>query len=239
MTNTRIYFDGKRVGPIFRRATEKRGEKVRSAVRGAAQDAADEIVRRGKIDIASAGKFGTRWTQGLHATVSEGGGNVKIDITHDVPYFRIFEYGGVIYGKPLLWIPLSFADVPKGLWARDYPEPLFKVVRKSDGLPLLGVKGATDGNVFKYFGKESVLEPKKFHIREIARDVAKGLNKFYNVRLKEGVKVEKNESSSSDSGSGSSNSPSNSVDAGTGGGGGSGGFGGGSTKAKKKKKRRR
>ncbi len=173
MTALRLYFEGERVGPLFRRA----GENVATAVRAAAVDAAVSIQERGRADIKAApGNWGSRWTEGLQTQVSEGGGSIRIATTHNIPYFQVFERGATIHGKPLLWIPFSFAADAKGIYARNFPEPLFRVDRKSGGAPLL--LSATDKQP-KYFGKESVTIPKKFHIVEIIRDVAKMIADFY------------------------------------------------------------
>ncbi len=153
---------------------------MRAAARGAAQDAAEEIEEKGAKDIASAGNFGSRWTQGLHAKVSEGGGNIRVSVTHDVSYFSVFETGKIILGKPLLWIPLSFADDAQGVNARDYPGVLFRVDRKDGGAPLLLAAGKPAQ--VKYFGIDQVVIPRKFHIAEIAREASRKLKQFYAAR---------------------------------------------------------
>jgi hypothetical protein len=181
MTAVRIFFDGERVGPLFRRATARFGDRVRSAVRQTAVLAANEIVDRGRDDIAGAGRFGTRWTSALHADISEGGGSIRIDVKNDEPLWIVFEEGRTISGNPLLWIPISGTDA-EGRRARDYPQSLFRVNRKRDGLPLLltWTKPAQP----RYFGKESVTIPKKFHLREIARQVARELAAIFKENLK-------------------------------------------------------
>jgi hypothetical protein len=183
MTAIRFYTDiGERVGPLFERKTARWGASVRTAARQTAKDAANSILLLGQGDIARAGDFGTRWTQGLHVDVSEGGGNIRIQVSHDVPYFSVFERGKTIQGRPLLWIPLGFATDAKGVWARDFPDPLFRVDRKAGGAPLLL---STIDKKPKYFGRSSVTIPKKFHITEIARTIAKDLRSIYNKNLEE------------------------------------------------------
>lgn len=182
----RLTLEDKQQGPKFRKSMERMTEKVRAAVRGAAEDAADEILARGADDIESAGNFGERWTEGLHADVKEGGGNIVVSVSHDVPYWTVFEYGAVIEGDPLLWIPFSFAEDAQGLWPRAYDGPLFRVDRKTDGLPMLftwepGEAGSAEP---KYFGKESVTEPQKFHLRQIIAQVARELREYYKDRMR-------------------------------------------------------
>lgn len=176
MTTVRMYFKGERVGAKFDRATQRFGMRVRNGVRLAGRTASREILLRSALDIRSAGNFGSRWTDSLHADVTEGGGSIRIAVWSEIPYFSIHETGGIIHGRPLLWIPLSFAGVPKGLWARDYPGGLFRVDRISGGAPLL--LSITDKQP-KYFGKESVTLPKRFHIREIIRQVAGEMKDYY------------------------------------------------------------
>lgn len=189
MTELRIYFQGDRAGPKLQRATERAGEKVRAAARETAQQAATQIVEEGREDISSApGNWGSRWLEGLQAKVTEGGGNIRISVTHKIPYFGVFQDGAVINGRPMLWIPLSFADAATAAWpgrgvrARDYPGRLFRVDRKV-GAPLL-----LDSYSKKpqYFGKESVTIPKKFHVREIAIEIARHMKEMFRENLKNG-----------------------------------------------------
>lgn len=180
MVAVRVYVDTSRVGPLFQRAVSRAGDRVRAAARGAAHDVADEIETEGRADISAAGKFGSRWTDGFHADVTEGGGNVRISVTEDVPYWRVFQDGATIHGKPLLWIPLSFAKDAQGIYARDYG-PLFRVDRVGKA-PLLLAPGKPAQP--KYFGKESVTIPKKFHLVEIARAAARNTKNYFKDRFK-------------------------------------------------------
>lgn len=186
MTTLRIYFQGERAGPMLQRATRRAGERVRAAARDTASQAAEEIVERGRADIAAApGNWGTRWLEGLTAAVSEGGGSIRIAVSHKIPYFGVFQHGAVIQGRPLLWIPLSFSDAATAMWpgrgvrARDYPGRLFRVDRKV-GAPLLLDSFSKKP---QYFGKESVTIPKKFHVLEVAIEVARRLREYYKVNL--------------------------------------------------------
>jgi len=177
MTTIRLYFDDERVGQKFERSVSRQAARVRTAARAAAFDAGEEIRRRSAIDMASAGNFGPRWTGGLNVSVTEGGGNIRIAFSHNVPYFSVFQYGKTIYGKPLLWIPLSFATEAKGVLARNYPGGLFRVNRKDPAkAPLLLSRQTREP---KYFGKESVTIPKKFHVIEIIRDVSKEVRTYF------------------------------------------------------------
>jgi hypothetical protein len=179
----RAYVDDARVGALFQRSSQRLERAGRDAIRWSANEVAEEILRVGRLDIQGAGNFGTRWTEGLEAgvTVTEGGGNVRINVTHSVGYWGIFEHGAVIHGRPLLWLPLSFANIPQGVSARDFG-PLFRVDRKSGAAPLL--LSFADRQA-KYVGKSQVTIPKKFHLTEIAKRAAARLPLLWKARLKE------------------------------------------------------
>jgi hypothetical protein len=180
MTQLRIKFSGDQLGPKLRKNLARDGDIVLAAMRAAAQDAQKEFLDRGRADIASAGNFGKRWTEGLTAPITEGGGRIVLSVKHAVPYFMVFQRGKVIRGKPLLWIPLSFAKDAQGVLARDYPGGLFRVNRAGKAPLLLTYsKPATP----KYFGKEQVTIPKKFHILEIGRETARKLKELYKKNI--------------------------------------------------------
>jgi hypothetical protein len=213
MTKIRAYLDDTQVGETFTKISAKYPERVRAAARAAAAEMAQEIEQRGREDIASAGRFGSRWTEGFQATVSEGGGSIRISVTEAVPYWAVFEYGADIRAKNpsgLLWIPLSFADVPEGVWPKDYPGRLFRVSR-SETLPslmqkapatarmlgavrTLGARFSTadkapllfsaDDRKPKYFGKPYVNIPQKFHLRAIVKDETRRLPLLFRTSMK-------------------------------------------------------
>lgn len=183
MTQLRIKFENDQLGPKFKRNRVRDGERVLASARAAALDAQKELLTRGRLDIKQAGNFGRRWTEGLTAPITEGGGRIVLNVKHAVPYFMVFQKGKVIRGKPMLWIPLSFSNAV-GIRARDFKEPLFRVNRKGKAPLLLSAKDKKP----KYFGKLSVRIPKKFHILEIGREVARKLKEFYRVRMAKGKK---------------------------------------------------
>lgn len=179
MAELRIVFAGQRAGVAFQTGMRLQGAAVQSAVRGAAEDAAEEIREKGAADIAGAGRFGSRWTKGLTADVSEGKDGVKIAVAHSEPLFPVFEEGRTIKGAPLLWVPLSFAKDAQGVKARDFPGPLFRVDRPGKS-PLLMAPGHPAQA--KYFGRSSVTIPKKFHISEVIQSVVRELGDLYRAR---------------------------------------------------------
>lgn len=163
------------------RNLKKHQQRIQRATGAAAIQLAETIVEKGRADIQSAGKFGPRWTTGLTYNIT-GKGNVRtINIREAVPYWRVFQYGAVIQGRPLLWIPLSFATEAQGVRARDFPGRLFRVDRKSGGAPLL--LSADDGQP-KYHGQEQVRIPKKFHLVEIAVAEAKTFGELYRLEMR-------------------------------------------------------
>ncbi len=184
----RLYFSGERVGPQLARSASKNIKKILAAERGAASDVVDFIVPQAREDISNAGNFGARWSDGFKGKVTEGGGFIRVAFTMPsgppMRYWRVFQFGAEIHGKPLLWIPLSFAKDAQGVLARDYPGKLFRVNRKSGAAPLLMTRKPGQKAEAKYFGKESVTIPKKFHLVEIIKDGAKKLKQFYSERMK-------------------------------------------------------
>ncbi|SRR6266403_5046628 len=181
MVTVGIVLAGERADKQLVRSTSRAKAKVLAAARGAAQDAKEAIEHQGSADIAAAGNFGPKWTQGLHAKISEGGGFIKVSVFHDEPFFLVYERGALIKGKPLLWVPTSWSGI-HNVFARDYPGRLFRVDRKS-GVPLL-LDVAT--KQVKYVGLDSVKIPKKFHILQIIQQVATKLKDFYKERYKAG-----------------------------------------------------
>lgn len=179
----RINLVGERIGPQLERKGTKWKKQINDAARGAADDVVDYVVPRARQDITRAGRFSGRWSDGFKGKVTEGGGHTKVTFTMPgeppMKYWRVFEYGATIHGKPLLWIPLSFAGL-RGMRARDYPGKLFRVNRKGGAPLLMGGNPATP----KYFGKASVTIPKKFHLRSIIREGASKLKLFYSKRMK-------------------------------------------------------
>ena len=183
--NLRVYVQERRTGPLFSRGTGWSGDVIRDVMRATATDLSRQFMEQAALDIRGAGKFGSRWTNGFTASLSEGGGNIRLDITHQVPYFNVFTKTTVINGKPLLWIPLSFASDAIGKRARDFGTPLFRVNR-SGKAPLLfsWTPGVSNSAAPKYFGKQSVTIPQKFHTYEIARKVVASAGEAFAERMR-------------------------------------------------------
>lgn len=125
-------------------------------------------------DIKGAGKFSDKYLAGLSVTVEDH----TITTELDAPGASLFETGGVIHGRPLLWLPISGTDA-EGIQASDYGGQLFSVNRTS-GVPLLF---SVKDHAPKYFGVPSVTIPKLFHIEEIQNRVADGLPEIFENAL--------------------------------------------------------
>jgi len=153
--------------PKFKQNLAGLRDRFEKALTASVNMAASMIKEQADADIAGAGNFGQRWTEGLHVDVSDTLGNMRISVTHDIPYAGIFETGGVIKGNPFLWISISGTDAERTP-ASAYSGGLFSVNRKSGGPPLLF---SISDKQPKYFGVESVTIPKKFHTGEIVKSV--------------------------------------------------------------------
>lgn len=184
MAGVKFTMDGVgKLGPKLQVRAKKFNERQIKAIQSSAQRAKEEIETQGRANIAAGGNFSSpRWQDGFQAKISfQSRTDLTIRTTHAVSYWHVFENGAVIRGNPMLWIPLSGsnADVRK-VRARDYGAPLFRVDRKNGGAPLLH-----DGNAPQYFGKESVTIPKKWNLRDIVRNVARQMSKFYRQAMKD------------------------------------------------------
>lgn len=175
--------NGDKLGQTLKLRSQKFTEKQRKAIVAAATRAKTEIETRGRADIRAGGNFGSeRWQQGFQAKLSYTSvGNAVIRVTHSVKYWKVFEFGARIMGKPMLWIPLAFATAAKlKVRARDYPGRLFRVDRKGKAPLLLDKTGP------QYFGKQSVTIPKKFHLRQVVREVSRNMRQYYNEAMRNG-----------------------------------------------------
>lgn len=158
----RITIGPPNVGEQFAAKFLALGERMNRAITAAANMTASLILDKARADIAGAGNFGSRWVSGLKMNVEGAAPNMRLYMTHEIPWAGIFETGGVISGSPLLWIPISGTDAAGtrasafgGLFSAKYP-------RKS-GRPLLF---SISDKKPRYFGVEQVTIPKKFQLTE-------------------------------------------------------------------------
>lgn len=162
----------------FKKGLNETAEKYSAALKTAENMIASMLKQQISADIAGAGNFGSQYLNSLSVTVSDHTITTKID----APGADIFESGGTIHGKPLLWLPISGTDAV-GIEPKDYGDKLFSVNRHAGGPPLLF---AIKDRAPKYFGVPSVNIPKKFHIAEIEKRVMEEFPDILNAQLKGG-----------------------------------------------------
>ena len=162
-------------GPQFKSQMAGLAARLTKAIAATMNMLQSMISAEAKADIAGAGNFGQRWTDGLHVNLEGAGPNMRLYMTHDIPYASIFETGGTITGNPLLWLPLSGTDAAGirasafgGLFSMRHP-------RKS-GRPLLF--SVTDRQP-RYVGIPSVTIPKKFHLAEDVNNVMSNFRQVF------------------------------------------------------------
>lgn len=189
-TQIKLRLDGFNEAPkVFKQNVGKYKEQVTVSTQQVARRVASDIEVEGRADIAAGGNFSSaRWQNGLRALVSfETRQRLNIRVTHSVFYWRVFEFGARILGKPMLWIPLSFAKDAQKVRARDYPGKLFRVNRKNGKAPLLMTKRGDKAEA-KYFGKPSVTIPKKWHLKRVIYNASRRMNRYF----KEAMRANKN-----------------------------------------------
>ena len=175
----------KNAAPKFKQNLAGLGDRFQAALTAAANMAASMIEEAGRVDIANAGKFGARWTGGLHVRVEGSLKNMRISMIHDIPFADIFETGGTIHGHPFLWIGLSGTNA-EGVPPSQYSGGLFSAkYPRQTGAPLLF---SINDKLPKYFGIESVTIPEKFHLNEIMQSVMGNFRKVFDEQFRGGTR---------------------------------------------------
>ncbi|MER9524119.1 DUF6441 family protein [Mesorhizobium sp. M0292] len=93
------------------RAMQRNLSIMANAATGAMNQAATNIKKEGRTDIVSGG-FSRRFANSFRANVYPKSGvsvGAAALIFDTVKYFDIFETGGTVHGKPMLWLPLPSA----------------------------------------------------------------------------------------------------------------------------------
>lgn len=165
--------------PQFKKVLAALQDRIYKAIDTSMRMAQSMIQTLGEADIAGAGNFGARWTDGLHVDLEGAAPNMKLSMTHDVPYANIFEEGGTIHGNPLLWIPLSGTDAA-GIRASAFGDGLVgsKQGTERGGRPLLF--SVTDRQP-RYFGVASVTIPPKFHLNDDVNEVMSNFRSIFDA----------------------------------------------------------
>lgn len=143
---------------------------VADAAVAALRETATNAVEEGRRDIAGAGRFSGKWLTGLRyktkdATDEKGNSSMQAQaiIYHSKGLAAVFEFGAVIQGRPLLWIPTT----PGGPAPKKSGKKLMSATVR--GQPMLFDAGDKDRHRKPlYVGVPQVSIRKRFHIREIA-----------------------------------------------------------------------
>jgi Family of unknown function (DUF6441) len=159
---------------------------VATASVAALREASADAVEEGRSNIAGAGRFGDKWQAGLRRRMvgaTEGGEpslQAKAIIFHKFGIAGIFEHGGTIEGKPLLWIPTTPGAPPA---SRSGKKLVSATVR---GHPMLFDANDKDRHRKPlYIGVPSVRIPKKFRITEIVEAHAARIGELFLQHFKE------------------------------------------------------
>lgn len=141
----------------------------------------DDIVRKGRSKIKSAGQFKGRWVSGWRARYyprgSKGSPNAKAVVKHSLGGLAsVHEFGATIRGRPLLWIPVQGSRKTVGLnvdfaagrinrgRARFTPKA---VASAKGGLQYIKPAGGPPMLAYKTGGKRARLQPAFIGLRSV------------------------------------------------------------------------
>ena len=186
MATLRFKFDGDSMGRAFHAKMAGKATRVNRAVATAAKEAKQIILAEGAADIKRGGNFGERWIKSLTVDIEKTGAKknkVTLHVYHKIPYADVFEFGATIFGRPLLWIPLSWTGIKTRArdWGRSHGG-LFRVDRKGLNPLLLSIRDRQP----KYVGVRSVRLRKRFHLRAIIRRVSRRMGTLYRKAYRNG-----------------------------------------------------
>jgi hypothetical protein len=153
---------------------------VATAAVAALKETADNAVKEGRNNIASAGAFGPNWQRDLKRKMigakqaGEPSLQAKAIIFHKSALAGVFEHGITIEGKPLLWIPTR-SGAPRA--GRSGKKLTSATVR---GQPMLFDADDRDrARKPLYIGVPAVRIPKLWHITEIVKEHAARLGLLF------------------------------------------------------------
>ncbi len=89
---------------------------IANAATEAMRDVGEQVKKEGRADIASAG-FSKKWQNAFRVDVYPKKGvsaGAAAHAYHKIPYAEVFETGATIRGKPLMWVPTSWAPKRSG-----------------------------------------------------------------------------------------------------------------------------
>lgn len=176
----RIVFRDPKAGPAFKQRMRENVTRIARASSAASVRVAKEIQEQGQSAIRGSGRFGERWTKGLHTTVEPRSLTINKTITvyHDEPAARVHEFGGRIVGKPLLWVPLSYTGERRR--AADYPGGLARVNRRGKPPLLISIREHRP----IYIGLRSVTVRPRWGLRRVTQKVMANFVTYYNANLR-------------------------------------------------------
>jgi hypothetical protein len=131
----------------------------RDIIKLAADDMAKSMLLRAQLDIASVGR---RFIKGIRVPVKRITGGYDVQILQTPAYGKVYEFGGVSKGKPLLWIPLQ-----RGRRTRA-KKRIGKLFRPKGRKVLMNRKTKK----VEFIGVESVTHQRRTHLRRIASEEA-------------------------------------------------------------------
>lgn len=156
----------------WKQAMREKNRTVAEAAVAALKETAANAVTAGRKDIASAGRFGSKWQEGLkYRTVGATKGGVasldaKAIVYHRYGIASVFEYGATIEGKPLLWIPtVEGAPGPKQSGKR-----LISVNIQGKAPMLFDAEDKARDKKPLYVGVPQIRIKKRFHIIQIVEE---------------------------------------------------------------------
>jgi hypothetical protein len=161
------------------RMIQDKQASLTGAAVAALRETAANAVKEGRRNIAGAGRFGSKWQQGLQYRMAKGDQPSAL-IFHKYGFAGVFEHGATIQGKPLLWIPTKEGG-PRA--SRSGKKLTSATVR---GKPMLFDANDRDRQRKPlYIGVPSVRIPKKWRITEIVKEHAARLTAVFLKYLKD------------------------------------------------------
>jgi hypothetical protein len=158
--------------PAWLKMIREKQRPVATAAVAALRETAADSVQEGRTNIASSGRFGGKWISGLRYRTVDAIDNsgepslqAKAIVFHSFGIAGVFEYGAMIAGKRLLWIPTTLGAPPAG---RSGKKLISATVR---GQPVLF--DASDHDRHRkplYVGVPLARIPKKWNITEIVKE---------------------------------------------------------------------
>jgi hypothetical protein len=131
----------------------------RDIIKAAADDMAKSMLLRAQLDVASVGR---RFIKGIRVPVKRITGGYDVQILQTPAYSKVYEFGGVSKGKPLLWIPLQRGRRTRAKKRKG------KLFRPRGRNVLMNRK---TGKV-EFIGVPSVTHQRRTHLRRIASEEA-------------------------------------------------------------------